>query len=149
MVPMCLLGSGAFFLQGVPKIRSCNNFMYYNFWSKLYFYMKFLEDVYFSIEYMYSEFQQLACPFCFLSHCVAVAAWSGIQRVDPQMIHFFITWCAGASSTPKQYFFSLGSWKKIIPGIHPKQIIIPTPFHSKAFVRLYKFETSWALLGRL
>ena len=35
--------------------------------------MKFLEDVYFSIKYMYSEFQWLACPFCFLitfcSHC--------------------------------------------------------------------------------
>ena len=31
--------------------------MHYNFWSKLYFYMKFLEEVYFSIEYMYSEFQ--------------------------------------------------------------------------------------------
>ena len=31
--------------------------MHYNFWSKLYFYMKLLEDVYFSIKYMYSEFQ--------------------------------------------------------------------------------------------
>ena len=28
-------------------------------------------------------------------------------------------------------------------------IIIPAPFHSKAFVLLYKFETSWELLGRL
>ena len=44
------------FLQGVPKVRS-SNFMHYNFWSKLYFYMKFLEDVYFSTEYMHSEFQ--------------------------------------------------------------------------------------------
>ena len=26
--------------------------------------------------------------FFFLSHSVAVAAWSGIQRVDPQMIYF-------------------------------------------------------------
>ena len=26
--------------------------------------------------------------FIFLRHSVAVAAWSGIQRVDPQMIHF-------------------------------------------------------------
>ena len=43
-------------IQGVPKVRS-SNFMHYNFWSKLYFYMKFLEDVYFSIKYMYSEFQ--------------------------------------------------------------------------------------------
>ena len=42
-------------LQGVPKVRS-SNFMLYNFWSKLYFYMKFL-DVYFYIEYIYSEFQ--------------------------------------------------------------------------------------------
>ena len=26
--------------------------------------------------------------FIFLSHSVTVVAWSGIQRVDPQMIHF-------------------------------------------------------------
>ena len=43
-------------IQGVPKVRS-SNFMHYNFWSKLYFYMKFLEDVYFSTECTYSEFQ--------------------------------------------------------------------------------------------
>ena len=40
--------------------------------------MKFREDVYFSIEYMYSEFQELAF---FFAQSVAVAAWS-------QMIHF-------------------------------------------------------------
>ena len=75
-------------IQGVPKVCS-SKFMHHNVWSKLYFYMKLLEDVYFSIEYMYSEFQLLACSFCFfLSHSVAVAAWSGIQLVDPQMIHF-------------------------------------------------------------
>ena len=51
-------------IQGVPKVLS-SNFMHYTFWSKLYFYMKFLEDVYFSIKYMYSESQWLACPFCF------------------------------------------------------------------------------------
>ena len=43
-------------LQGVPKVRS-SNFMRYNFWSKLYFCMQFLEGVYFCIKYMYSEFQ--------------------------------------------------------------------------------------------
>ena len=42
-----------------------------------------------------------------------------------------------------------GSWKKYILGIHREKIIFPAPFHSKAFVLLYKFETSWALLGRL
>ena len=44
------------YLQGVPKVRS-SNFMHYNCWSKLYFYVKFLEDVYFSVKYMCSEFQ--------------------------------------------------------------------------------------------
>ena len=39
--------------------------------------------------------------------------------------------------------------KKYILGIHPKKIIIPASFHSKAFVILCKFETSWALIGRL
>ena len=61
LIPPCL------YLQGVPKVRSAN-LMHYNFWSKLYFYMKFLEDVYFSIKYMCSEFQWLACPFCFFYH---------------------------------------------------------------------------------
>ena len=45
------------------------------------------------------------------------------------------------------YLFSLGSWKKIILGIHPKTIIIPAPFHSKAFVILYKFEMSCGKLA--
>ena len=43
-------------IQGVPKVRS-SNFMHYNVLSKLYFYIKFLADVYLPIEYMYSEFQ--------------------------------------------------------------------------------------------
>ena len=47
----------SFTVQSVPKVRS-SNFMRHKFWSKqLYCYMKFVEDVYFSIEYMYSEFQ--------------------------------------------------------------------------------------------
>ena len=63
------------------------------------------------------------------------------------ILNFFITRCAG---NPQTIFVSLGSWKNIyILGIHPKKIIIPVPFHSKAFVLLYKFETKWALLGRL
>ena len=89
--------------------------------------------------------------FVFVLHSVAVAAWSGMQRADSQMIHFelFYHLCAGSSSIPKQYLFSLGSWKKYILGIHPKKIIFASPIHSKAFVILYKFETSWALIGRL
>ena len=36
-----------------------------------------------------------------------------------------------------------------ILGIRLKKIIIPAFFHSKAFILLYKFKTSWALLGGL
>ena len=36
-----------------------------------------------------------------------------------------------------------------ILSIHPKKKNFPAPFHSRAFVLLYKFETSWALLRRL
>ena len=60
----CPLDIHDWYIQGVPKVRS-SNFMHYNFWSKLYFYMKFLKDVYFSTEYMHSEFQLLACAFWF------------------------------------------------------------------------------------
>ena len=75
---------------------------------------------------------------------------TGCRPTDDPFWAFFITWCAGASSTLKQYLFSLGSWKKKhILGIYPRKIIILGPFYSKAFVLLYKFETSRALLGRL
>ena len=37
---------------------------------------------------------------------------------------------------PHQYLFSLGSWEKYSLVIHLKKIIIPPPFHSKAFVVL-------------
>ena len=53
--------------------------------------MYLLEDIYFSIKYMYSEFQYkpgVPFLFLFLSHSVAVLAWIGIQCVDQQMIHF-------------------------------------------------------------
>ena len=122
--------------------------MHYNFWSKLYFYMKLLEDVNFSIKYMYSEFQWLACPFCF---CITFCSRCGMKwdTAFGSILSFFITWCAGSSSTPKQNLFSSGSWKKFILGIHLKKITIPAPFYSKAFVLLYNFKMSWALIGLL
>ena len=57
------------------------------------------------------------------------------------------SWCAGASSTPTQHKFCLvyRQLKKIYFGHSSKKDnIILAPFHSKAFVLLYKFETSWA-----
>ena len=83
--------------------------------------------------------------FVFLSHSVAVAACSGYSLSTHRwsILSFFITWCARASSTPNNIFFSLGSWEKDILGIHPKTIIIPASFHSKI---LY-CSTTWDELG--
>ena len=67
-------------IQGVPKV-CCSNFMRYNFWSKLHFYMKFQKHVSYSIEYLCSEVQLPATPLCFLSHPVAVSALSEISHV--------------------------------------------------------------------
>ena len=58
------------------------------------------------------------------------------SRFDPQTISF----CG------------LGSWKKIYFGHWSKKRYFfnhPGSFHCKAFVLLYKFETSWTLLGGL
>ena len=49
------------------------------------------------------------------------------------ILSFFITCCTGSSSTPKQYLFSLDSWKKFILGIHPKTISIPAPLPQQGF----------------
>ena len=89
--------------------------------------------------------------FIFLSHSVAVVAWCGTRRVDPQMIHFelFCHPVRRSQFNPQTIFVQFRQLKKYILGIHPEKIIIPAPFHSKAFVLLYKFETSWALIGRL
>ena len=113
-----------------------------------------LEDVYFSTEYMYSEFQLLACPFCFfafLSHSVAVAAWSGIQLVDPQMIHFelFYQPVRKGQFNPQTIIVYFRKLEKIYFGHSSKKDNHSGLLPQQDFVLLYKFETSWALLGRL
>ena len=120
------------YIQGVPKVRS-SNFMRYNFWSKLYFFIKFLKDVYklpYRVHVLRSSVTGM--PHLFLSHSVAVAAWSGIQNLELQIsiLTFFFTWRAGATSTIQT---RLGSWKKFIfwAFIQTKKIIIPAPFFSK------------------
>ena len=142
----------AFYIQGVPKVRF-SNFMHSNFWSKLYFYMKFLEDVYFCTEYMYSEFQWLACAFWFfITFCSRCGVkWDTVCRPTDDPFWAFLSPGAQEPVHPQTIFVYFRQLKNIlyVLGIHPKKIIIPASFHSKAFVLLYKFETSWALLGRL
>ena len=125
-------------LQGVPKVRS-SDLIHSNFWSKLYFYMKFLEHVISLPSTCIQNFRNWHARFDFLSHSVAVAAWSGIQCVDPQMIHFqhFYHLLHRSQSTPKHYLFILGILKKYILGIYPEKIMIPASFHSKAFVYFF------------
>ena len=87
-----------------------------------------------------------------LSHSVAVAAWSGIHTAcRPQVTHFelFYHMLRRSQFSSQTMFLWFRQLEKIyILGIHPKKIIVPFD-HSKAFGLLYKFKTSWTLLGRL
>ena len=101
--------------------------------------------------------------FFFLSHSVAVAAWSGIQRVDPQMIYFelFLSSEPVQPRPPKQYLLSLVSLKYIIIyidlGIHLKKDnhLGPLPrakrfyLRWKAFDLLYKMRYILWVVGLL
>ena len=101
-------------IQGVPKVRS-SKFMHHDFWSKLYFYMKLLEDVYFSVEYMHLEFQQLACLFWFFITFCSCCGLKWDTACRPANDPFWAFLSPGAQEliqSPNQYLFSLGSWKK-------------------------------------
>ena len=92
--------------------------------------------------------------FVFLSHSVYSRwgmNWDTACRPKNDPFWAFLSHGAQDPVQPpnKICVVSLGSWKKYILGIQPKKVIIPAPFHSKAFVLLYKFETSLALIGRL
>ena len=134
-------------LQGVPKVRS-SNFMHYNFSSKLNFYLKFLEDVYFTIENIYSEFQLLAYPFCFfITFCSRCGMkWNTACRPTDDPYWALLSPGAQEPVQPPNNICLLQAAEKNIGHSFKKD---NHPFHSKAFVLLYKIETSWALLGRL
>ena len=81
-------------------------------------------------------------PFVFLSHLVAVAALSEISHVacralDDSFWAFLSPTMQEPLRPPNNIFWAL---------IQEKMIIL-SPFHSKAIVLLYKFETSWTFLG--
>ena len=82
------------------------------------------------------NFRNQLSPFVFLSHSVAVAAWSWIQRVEPQMIFFELFLSPGTQEPllhfdpppPEQHFVSSGSRKKYTLSIHPKKDNHPSPY---------------------
>ena len=83
--------------------------------------------------------------FFFWSHSIAVAAWSGIQRVDQQIIHFKLSPGAqGPVRPPNNICLVWAAGKKYILGIHPKKLIIPASFHSKVVY----FSTNLRRAGR-
>lgn len=126
-------------IQGVPKLCSSN------LWATTFV---ILHEMALSSSCI-QNVNNWHAPFHFLSHSVAIAAWSGIQRVDPQMIYFLAFSSPGAQEplqpTNNINLFRLGIWKK-----YQKTIIMAAPFqfHIKAFELLYKSETSCTLLSR-
>ena len=138
-------------LQGVPKVRS-SKFMHHSFWSKLHFYMKLLEDVYFSIEYMYSEFQLLACPFCFwITFCSRCCMkWDTACRPTYDPFWAFLSPGAqGPVQPPNNNCLVYRQLEKNIFWAFIQKRSSSRPLPQQDFVLLYKFETSWALRGRL
>ena len=138
-------------LQGVPKVRS-SKFMHHSFWSKLHFYMKLLEDVYFSIEYMYSEFQLLACPFCFwITFCSRCCMkWDTACRpTDDPFWAFLSPGAQGPVQPPNNICLVYRQLEKNIFWAFIQKRSSSRPLPQQDFVLLYKFETSWALRGRL
>ena len=121
--------------------------MRYNFWSKRYFYMKFLKDVYCSIGTCIQKFSNQHALCFFITFRKDVAAWSWISHVAPveaQMIHFEVFYHLVRKSLfdPQTIsFLRLRSWKQIYVYVFWAFIQKRKPFHSEALVFLYKFET--------
>ena len=87
-------------------------------------------------------------PFLFFSRSGMV--WGTACRPTDDPFWAFLSPAAQEPVQPPNNICSLSAAeKKYIFGIHLRKIIIPVPFHSKAFVLLQKNETSWALLGKL
>ena len=73
--------------------------------------------------------------FVFLSHSVAVASWSGIQRVDPQMIHFelFYHLVRRSQFNPQTIFVWFRQLKKTYFGHSSKKDNHPRPLPQQGF----------------
>ena len=85
----------------------------------------------------------------FCSRCGMV--WDTACRPTDDRFWAFSSPGAQKPAEPPNNICSLSAAEKniYILGIHLRKIIIPVPFYSKAFVLLQKFDTSWALIGRL
>ena len=84
----------------------------------------------------------------FCSRCGMV--WDTACRPTDDPFWAFLSPGAQEPAEPQTIFVHFRQLKKKkIGGIHLRKIITPVPFYSKAFVFPQKFETSWALLGRL
>ena len=89
--------------------------------------------------------------FVFLSHSVAVAAWCGTRHVDQQMTHFelFFHLVRRSQLNPQTILVHFRQLKKTYCGYLSKKDNHSGPLLQQVFCTSQKFETSWALLGRL
>ena len=84
----------------------------------------------------------------FCSRCSMV--WDTACRPTDDPFWAFLSPGAQEPAEPQTIFVHFRQLKKkFILDSHLRKIITPVPFYSKAFVLPQKFETSWALLGRL
>ena len=117
-------------LQGVPKVGS-SNFMHYNFWSKL-----FLHEISRRGLFLYQvQVFRISVTGTFCRRCGM--KWDTACRTTNEPFWAFLS--PGAQDPvqpPNNICLVQAAEKKNILGIHPKKIIIPAPFYSKAFVRL-------------
>ena len=119
--------------------------------SCLIYYIKFLKDVYFSTEYMHSEFQLLACAFWFfITFCSRCGMnWDRACRPTDDPFWAFLSPGAQEPVHPQTLFVYFGQLKNIYIGHASKRHNDPGLLPQQGFwILLYKFETSWALLGR-
>ena len=88
--------------QKFVRLISCTT----TFDQNIYFYIKTLGDVFFSLSNTFiqncSNWHVIFVFVFFLSLSLAVAAWSGIQRVDPQMIHLELFFLSPGAQEPGQ-----------------------------------------------
>ena len=103
----------------------------------------------------FSNWHALFVLFCFFfffitfcSRCSMV--WDTACRPTDDPFWAFLSPGAQEPAEPQTIFVHFRQLKKKnILDSHLRKIITPVPFYSKAFVLPQKFETSWALLGRL
>ena len=121
--------------------------MYYNFWPKLYFYLKFLEDVYFTIENVYQNFSNWHTLFVFfITSCSRSGMkWDTACRPTDDPFWAFLSPSAQEPvQAPNNICLVLAAEKNIYIGHSSKKDNHPRPLPQQGFCTSLKI---WDELG--